>query len=41
MAKKYIVDLSEAEVAQVRSLIKTGKRKALAYHPSLYSAISQ
>ena len=28
MAKKYIVDLSEAEVAQVRALIKTGKRKA-------------
>jgi transposase len=28
MAKKYIVDLSEAEVTQVRSLIKTGKRKA-------------
>lgn len=27
-AKKYIVDLSEAEEAQVRSLIKTGKRKA-------------
>ncbi|QSJ18883.1 hypothetical protein JYQ62_09085 [Nostoc sp. UHCC 0702] len=28
MAKKYIVDLKEAELFQVRSLIKTGKHKA-------------
>jgi transposase len=28
MAKKYIVDLKEAELFQLRSLIKTGKHKA-------------
>jgi len=28
MAKKYIVDLSENEVSQLRTLIKTGKHKA-------------
>lgn len=28
MAKKYIVDLSEAELSQLRSLTKTGKHKA-------------
>ncbi len=28
MTKKYIVDLSEVEESQLRSLIKTGKRKA-------------
>ena len=28
MAKKYIVDLSEDEVSQLGTLIKTGKRKA-------------
>ncbi len=28
MAKKYIVDLSEDEVSQLQTVIKTGKRKA-------------
>jgi DNA-binding NarL/FixJ family response regulator len=28
MAKKYIVDLSEDEVSQLQTLIKTGKHKA-------------
>ncbi|MBD0389556.1 MAG: hypothetical protein ICV54_24395 [Nostoc sp. C3-bin3] len=28
MAKKYIVDLSEDEVAQLQSIIKKGKHKA-------------
>jgi hypothetical protein len=28
MAKKYIVDLNEAELSQLQSLTKTGKHKA-------------
>jgi DNA-binding NarL/FixJ family response regulator len=28
MAKKYVVDLNEAELSQLRSLTKTGKHKA-------------
>ncbi len=28
MVKKYIVDLDEAEISQLRSLTKTGKHKA-------------
>ncbi len=38
MAKKYIVNLSEDEVFQLRTLIKTGKRKAriiTRVHPSV------
>ena len=34
MAKKDMVDLNEAEVSQVRSLIKTGKRKARTITPA-------